>query len=255
MLRTAATIAIAVAVALLLSGCVTTTSGGLPAPLPDNERVQAQLDLARGYLANRNWSGARQPLQRALEIDPRSADAHMLFGVLFQGEGEPVLAERSMKRALQVDADNPLALNNYGTFLYEQGRFTEAEKMLARVASNPSYGNRSQAFENLGLVRQRLEDSIGATEAFERAVELNTGQAVAHLELADLRLAAGELRAAQTHFQLWRRQARPTARSLCIGMRIAAAERDSDSVASYAMALANLYPDSEEAQTCQVAAQ
>ena len=47
-------------------------------------------------------------------------------------------------------------------------------------------------------------------------------------------------------------QARQTPRSLCLGMKLAAKTGDSDSVASYALALNNLFPDSPEAAGCKV---
>ena len=78
---------------LALGGCITETTGGLPPPLPDEERVRANLDLARGYLGKRDWIRARSPLDRALEIDPNSVETHVLLGVLFEGQGDPALAE------------------------------------------------------------------------------------------------------------------------------------------------------------------
>lgn len=233
------------------AGCITTEEGGLPDPAPDDERVSAQLDLARGYLANRDWGRARGPLQKALAINPRSSEAHVLQAILYQAENEYALAERSLKRALSYEPSNPIALNNYGTFLYERGRFAEAEGQLAKVAADPEYPRRSQSYENLGLVRRKLGDDAGALEALERAVELNSRQARAHLEIADIRLIEGDVAAAQTHFDLFRRLARQSARSLCLGMQISAAAGDNDGISSYAMALGNLYPDSPEASDCQ----
>lgn len=243
------------ALCIFSAGCITTQEGGNPEPAPANERVKAQLDLARGYLANRDWSRARGPLQKALEIDPRSATAHVLQAVLYQAENEPTLAERSLKRALSYEPNNPIALNNYGTFLYERGRFAEAEAQLAKVAADTDYPRRAQSYENLGLVRRKLDDDAGALEALERAVELNSRQARAHLELADIRLAEGNLATAQTHFDYFRRLARQTSRSLCLGMRLSAAAGDSDGIASYGLALSNLFPDSAEASNCQATPQ
>ncbi len=239
------------ALAAMVGGCITTEEGGLPEPAPDDERVQAQLDLARGYQGNRDWGRARGPLQKALEINPRSADAHVLQSILYQAENEPTLAERALKRALSYEPNNPIALNNYGTFLYERGRFAEAAVQLAKVAADTEYPRRAQSYENLGLVLRKLDDDAGALEALERAVELNSRQARAHLEIADIRLIEGDVTAAQTHFDFFRRLARQTSRSLCLGMQISAAAGDDDGISSYAMALGNLYPDSAEASDCQ----
>ena len=74
------------ALCLGLSACITETSGGMPGPAPVEDRIAAQLDLARGYLENRDWTRAKAPLERALEIDPRNVEAHVLSAVLFHAE-------------------------------------------------------------------------------------------------------------------------------------------------------------------------
>lgn len=234
----------------LVGGCVTETTGGLPAPAPPQERVQAHLDLARGYLAQRDWNRARQPLEKALEIDPRSAEALTLMAVLYQSEGEPDLAEQYYRSALRFHPSHPQALNNFGTFLYGQGRFEEALKPLRKLVTDPTYPARAQAYENLGLTELRVGNREAAREAFLRALSLNSIQPRSSLELADLAFQDGELSTAKTYYEAFRSQARQTPRSLCLGVTLARAEGDSDSAASYALALSNLYPKSPEARTC-----
>ncbi|MDA1076761.1 MAG: tetratricopeptide repeat protein, partial [Proteobacteria bacterium] len=140
-----------VIVLITLSGCITETSGGLPPPRPDTDRVSAQLDLARGYLENKDFARARGPLTTALEIDPNSAEAHVLFAVLYEQENELEVAEYHYKRALAVDSSNSQALNNYGGFLYRLGRYDDAVKVLRKLVQDTEYHARPQAFENLGL--------------------------------------------------------------------------------------------------------
>ena len=93
---------------VFLTACVTESTGGLPSPAEDNIRLKAQLDLARGYFASQDWSRARPPLRRALEIDPRSVEAHVLFAVLSEREDEPQAAEGYLKNALKIDPKFPL---------------------------------------------------------------------------------------------------------------------------------------------------
>ncbi len=235
---------------LLLGGCVTETTGGLPAPAPAPERVQAHLDLARGYLAQRDWNRARAPLEKALEIDPRSAEALTLMAVLYQSEGEAELAEQYYRSALRYNPSHPQALNNYGTFLYGQGRYEEALNPLRKLVTDPTYPARSQAYENLGLTELREGNREAARQAFERALSLNSTQPRSSLELADLAFQDGDLSAAKAYYDAFRTQARQTPRSLCLGVTLARAEGDSDRAASYALALTNLYPNSPEARAC-----
>ena len=241
-------------VALLawLAGCVTETTGGGPAPLTTEERVSAQLDLARGYLENRDYSRARAPLKRALEIDPRSVEALVLTAVLNQAEDDFDLAEQHYRSALRVDPDDPQALNNYGRFLYGQKRYAEAVEPLRKLVRNTNYRARSQAYENLGLAELRLGNLASAKEAFGRALLLNRTQARSSLELADLAYAQGDFAVAQEHYDGFRQNARQTPRSLCLGMKLGQSSGDTDQLASYAMALQNLFPNSKEAKECEV---
>ena len=241
--------------ALLASACVTEISGGLPKPAAKEQRVKAQLDLARGYLENREWNNARAPLSKALEIDPRSTEAHVLSGVLYEAEDEMALAETSYKKALSIDAAHPRALNNYGAFLYRQRRYDEAAKYLGRLVKDTGYRYRHQAFENLGLTELALGDREAAGKAFNRALMLNTKLVRSNLEMADLAFDRGEVPVAQEYYDAYRSLARQTkarqsARSLCLGMKIYQAVGDEDRVASFGIALKNLYPKSKQARGC-----
>ncbi|HVL68983.1 MAG TPA: protein kinase [Vicinamibacterales bacterium] len=70
---------------------------------------------------------ARAAAQRALEIDPRLADAHVVLALerLFHGWDWPA-AEASLLRALELDPELALAHAVYTLFLVSSGRFEEA---------------------------------------------------------------------------------------------------------------------------------
>ena len=237
---------------LLLSGCVTTQSGGLPAPAPKETRLQAQLDLARANLREGNYERARDPLERALRIDPDSVEAHVLYAVLSNGEGEPDIAEDYFRKAVRLGPENSQALSNFGSYLIARGRPEEALPLLKRAVQDPGYLQRSQAYENLGIASKRTGDLEGAQRAFVRAVSLDPNQARSSLELAELAYKNGDYADAEDFYNGFRRNAKQSARSLCLGMQIASQLEDRDSVASYALALKNLYPNSTQAKNCSV---
>lgn len=237
---------------VVLASCVTETSGGMPGPAETPDRVRAQLDLARGYLGNRDYGRARPPLMRALQIDPRAVEAHVLMAVLNEAEEDSDLAEAHYRSALRIEPANAQALNNYGGFLYREKRYAEAAKHLRRLVGDSTYRARSQAYENLGLAELQLGNEQAAKEAFMRALLLNQSQARSSLELAELAYASGDHAIAQERFDAYRRNARQTPRSLCLGMKLGQWAGDTDQLASYAMALQNLFPNSREAKDCEV---
>ena len=205
-----------VMLAMGLAGCVTETTGGGPEPAAAAQRLQAHLDLARGYLEKRDYTRARPPLTRALEVDPRSVEALVLMAVLNEAENDSDLAEQHYRSALRIDAANSQALNNYGSFLYGQGRYAEAAEHLRRLVKNSDYRARSQAYENLGMAELRLGDRAAAMEAFNRALLLNANQARSSLELASMAYVDGDYALAQQRYDGFRRSARQTPRSLCL---------------------------------------
>jgi len=241
-----------VAVLITLVGCVTESTGGLPDPAPPASRVIAQLDLARGYLEQGNMERARSSLNKALEIDDRSVEAHVLLAVLNAAESEWGIAERHFKTALSIDPNDAMALNNYGSFLFSRGRYEESVRYLSLLVQNTDYRARSQAYENLGLAQLKVDEKEAARDSFNRALQLSFSQPQSSLELAQLAYDDGDIERAGGHFDAFRAQAQQNARSLCLGMKIAQAQRDSDRMASYALALHNLFPDSPEASECVV---
>ncbi|MFW6094627.1 MAG: type IV pilus biogenesis/stability protein PilW [Pseudomonadota bacterium] len=234
---------------LLLAGCVTERMGGSE-PAPRSVQLQAQLDLARGYLDQRDWARAREPLKRALEIQPRSAEAHALMAVLHQNQSDPDLAEEHYRRALRYDRDFAMALNNYGSFLYAQGRYEEALRPLRRLVRDPDYRARAQAYENLGLTELKVGNRAEAERAFERALSFNAVLPRSSFELARLAFDDGRHAEARRYYEMFRGRMRQTPATLCLGLRLARQAGDSDRIASYRMALSNLHSDSPEAQRC-----
>jgi type IV pilus assembly protein PilF len=236
---------VAVLLGALLAGCVTTEIGGVQAA-PTAQRLQAQLDLARGYLEVGDTQNARRPLERALKIDPRSSEAHVLMATIYLADGDKHLAEQEYKTALHDDPKSAMARNNYGTFLFAEGRYKDARSQLKQATDDPKYARRAQAFENLGLTELKLDETADAEHSFRRALMLNNQLPRCYLELAQIEFAAGNFAAAKENFDRYNDLAKPTPRSLWFGIRLSRVLHDQDQLASYAIALRNLFPDSEE---------
>ena len=104
----------------------------------------------------------RQAAQRALELDPRLAEAHAVLGrIRFSFDWDPQGAERKMRQALELAPSDPFTLHCFSMMLAQEGRFEEALRLNDRLmAQDPvsTLTNRDRAV--ILYVARRYEDSI-----------------------------------------------------------------------------------------------
>ena len=236
---------------LLMSGCVSTTTGGFAAKASPEEALEKRVALAREYIGKGLWEDAKRNLKMAQKIDGENSDVYEALALVYQSTGEYELAEESFKKAIRMDSGLSRARNNYAAFLaaylYSRGEFAAAVKQLEVVVEDALYPARPRAFTNLGLARLKVDDIAGAEEAFERAVAMERLNSFALLELAHLRFNAGDWARAKYYHDTYKLSVRQqSARALWLGIRIARQLDDRDAEASYGLALSNLYPQSEE---------
>lgn len=230
----------------LLSACV--SSGGTSQLRTNEGRNQARdayIQLGIGYLQQGINEQAKAPLQKALDIDPNSADAHAALALVFQNELEPALAQQHYRKAL-AQGKNTRIQNNYGGFLYQQGDYKGAYEQFTSAAEDTMYVGRSRVFENLGLAALRLNNKTLAVQHFERSLRLNPQQPQVHLELALLMYERRKYVPAQGYYQSFIQQGEHSARSLLLGYRLAKIFEDRNQAASLGLQLKRLYPASAE---------
>jgi len=77
---------------------------------------------------------ARAAANQALNLDPRSPDAHVALAVIAQNyDWDWTRAEAEYRRAIELDPNNATAHHWYGEFLSYRGRFPEAFAEMARA--------------------------------------------------------------------------------------------------------------------------
>ncbi|MFT7221353.1 MAG: type IV pilus assembly protein PilF [Candidatus Azotimanducaceae bacterium] len=231
----------------MLAACVSDPQNRQDKPQAEaSEMLQRQLDLGIGYLRNRDYRRAKEILNRALEIDPKNATVHATFGLLFQLEGEPDLAEEYFSSAIRFDPSSAQARNSYGAFLFAEKRYEEAVVQLKEASENRFYPNRSTVFENLGVSYVRLDEVSSADYAFTRAVQLNPTQPRALLELADIRFDQQQYVESRSLHSRHSKVAPNSAKRLWLCVKLARVFRDYNEEASCAQALEGIFPASEE---------
>lgn len=232
---------------VLLAGCISTQTGGFESKKDPQKTLEYSVEAARNYLQQGNFEAAKRHLKTALAIDDRNAEVHETMAQVFWRTGENEQANEHFRRALSADPNNSRIHNNYAAFLYSQQRYREAEEQLLKVSADLMYERRAEAFVNLGRVQLKLKNFAAAKDTLERALLMQRGNSETIFSLAEVYYQLGDFSKAQQYYSAYRQQV-PTqsAESLWLGIRLAEKYSDHDTVASYALALKNLFPRSEE---------
>ena len=240
----------------LVPACVTQQGQVFTEQASPEAALTRRVQLARSYIGEQNWEDAKRNLKLAADIDPDAPEVNEAFALVYQSTGEYELAEQHFLRALDQEPGFSRARNNYAAFLYQQQRFEDAEKQLEIVIQDTLYESRPRAFLNLGLCRLRLENDSGARDAFQRALKMDRANTLALIELAHIEFRAEDWALAQRYFDYYKSIVkRQPPRALWLGIRLADKLDDPNAVASYGLALRNMYPDSVEFQAYEKAVQ
>jgi type IV pilus assembly protein PilF len=230
-----------------LAGCVSTQTGGFESKKDPQKALTYSIDAARTYVQQGNYEAAKRHLKNALEIDDRDPDVHETMAQVFWRTGEFEQADDHFRRAVAAAGSDSRIRNNYAAFLYSQKRFRDAEDQLLKVTADLMYERRPDAFINLGRVQIKLKNYAAAKDTLERAVLMQRSNPEPVFALAEVNYQLGDLPKAQQYYAAYRKQV-PTqsAESLWLGIRLAEKSSDHDTAASYALALKNLFPRSDE---------
>ena len=151
----------------------------------DNQEIVARaVELEIAYLRLGDTICAEENMHKALDVDPRLPEAHASLALVFQQEQERTVAESHFEKTIALDPKNSAARNNFGAFLYAQGRAEEAIAQRQVAVSGQFYTRQGQAFKNLGFAHKSLADNDEARVAFDRALSLNPKLGRSMTELA-----------------------------------------------------------------------
>ena len=244
-MRMAALMAVLIS-AVMMSGCTISEITGSNLQANPEKRVEVGLEAATAYLKANDVENALRHIEKVLEIEPKNAEAHQTMALIYTKEGKLDKAEEFYKKAIKYDETLSSARNNYATLLFSLGRYEEAIEQLQVAAADLSYDNRPQATQNLGLAYLKLNKLNDAEASFQTALRLNPKLPRSLLELSDILLQRNQHKLAARYLREYSSVARHTPRSLWLGIQIERVNGDADAMASYVLALRNLYPKSPE---------
>lgn len=227
-----------------LAGCVSQVDGARQ--VDKDKSLELHIQLAEGYVAQKNRESARLHVRKAFDINNRSPEATSALAKLYELEGEPELADETYRKALRLKKNFTEAHNSYGIFLFNSKRYERALEEFEAAAADLAYSGRAEALVNVGRTAAHLGRQERAKAAFEHATVINRELAPAFLELADLNLQLQNYADAKQQLDRFFALGSSSPKALLIGIRLERVFGNRDREASYALMLKNRFPYSRE---------
>jgi Tfp pilus assembly protein PilF len=126
--------------------------------------------------------------ERALEINPSDLSLISSLALAYNSNKQYKESNDMYEKALRVDPENALLLNNYAYNLSTRGENLEKALDMSRRAVNKEPGNPSY-LDTFGWIFYMMKDYKSALEYIERAVSINGSNAVLLDHLGDSHFA------------------------------------------------------------------
>lgn len=217
-------------------------------PADVERRARLRLELAALYFSRGQTNTALEELNASMAIKSDLAESHALRGLILASTGDLRGAESSFQRALQINPRDADAMHNYGWFLCQQRRFDEADAQFRNALVQPQYGGGNRTLLAQGVCQARAGRWIEAEATLGRSYELDPANPVTAYNLSEVLLRRGELERAR--FYIGRVNAVPeqvTAQSLWLAVRVERQMGHQDAMLDFGRQLRNRFPQSPEA--------
>lgn len=208
--------------------------------------AQINTELAANYARQGQYELAIEKLNRAISQDSSFAPAHSMLAVIQQTRGDFKAAEKSYRRALALDASDPVLKNNFGVFLCSRGKRDEAQRLFAEATRDTRYPSPAEAWTNAGICWAPVA-ADKAEQAFREALRVSPDFPDALAQMAKLSYARGDYLRTRAFMQRYEMKSRATPELLAIAARSEAALGDKRAARTWAQRLQQDFPASAEA--------
>jgi len=172
----------------------------------DPANVDVLYSLGRCLYTQNHFDQAEQAFLRVLALHPGHLKAEENLGLTLDAENQPQKAEEALRQAAQWaterDVPDPWPFLDFGSFLLDQQRATEALPSLKRAAALAP--DLAQAREKLGRALAETGDAKAGVSELEAAARLDPKNPKVHFELGQAYRDAGEADKARAEFALSR---------------------------------------------------
>lgn len=241
-----------VVIALMVAGCVTTTTGGIGnEKWEKSERAALHTRLGLNYLQQGQLEVAREELALALRIEPSSSAANLAMAKLELQLGNPREANTHFARAVRYDRDNVAAKNDYGFFLCAQQDYDAGLEQFTAALNHPLNRVQYVSLYGAGECERQAGDTAQAEAFFQQVIALQPDMRQALLRLARIHFDRGEHLPARAFLERFFQDGLYTPDSLLLAVRNEMKLERRDLAGEYARLLRERFPRSERIDELQ----
>lgn len=227
----------------LLAGC-----SDMPTSAENSKAAGYYTQLGVGYLQKGRLDLATLNLQKALENDPNSADAHHYYALLQEKLGRDDKALEHFRKAIRLDGGkNSALLNNFGSHLCRTGDYDGAERAFMDAVSDPLYKTPEFAYTNAGICVRKQGDREKAESYFRKALQSNPRYSEALYQMARMSYEKQDNTKAQAFLYRYNDSAPATPDTLLLCYQIESALNEPMKAEACAVDLRSKFPESTAA--------
>lgn len=240
---------VGVTMALVLGGCVSTTSGP-PKTEPDQEEAADLLyQLGARYYRNGEYELARDRLLTSLEKDSRNAIAYSTLALTYERLDNVRLATEAYESAVRIAPNDYTVLNTYAVFLCRYGNYDDAQKYFDRAIGIRENDDSEITLTNAGVCMLEKPDPVQAEKYFRAALDEKSTHGEALIHMSNLKFRGGEYLLARAFMQRYMSSNVPSPEVLYLGFQIEDALGAERERTEYSNRILREYPQSAQAKS------
>lgn len=211
-------------------------------------RARIKLELASAYFGKGDLNTALDEVKQALVLDPNSAEAYNMRGLIYAAMGADDLASDSYRRALEINPIDGDTMHNYAWFYCQRGQFAQADQLFGKAMAAPQYREVPRTLLARGVCQARAGKLEEAENSLQRSYQIDPTNPAVATNLADVLYRQGKYERAR--FYIRRVNDNPdlsNAETLWLAARIERKMRNQQGFTDLCNQLRNRFPSSREA--------
>jgi len=165
---------------------------------PDaSKRARVRMELAAAYFGRGQMTTALDQIKLAIGADPTISEAFNLRGLIYANLGDDRLAEESFRRALQLNPRDADAMQNFGYFLCQKKRYPESTALFDQALAVPRYADAPRTLLTKGVCLAFAGQLAKSEASLVRSYEMDPSNPSTAVNLSEVLYRRGDFERAR----------------------------------------------------------